>query len=194
MKLLPFLTLGLSSAALAADHAEAPGTQADPSADIADFYAWHTADGTIVAIITVGPLSLPGTAAVYDADTIYTVNIDTDIDQVADIEINARFGQNGNGDWGLQVEGLPGASGTLAGAVETVLEDGNVKAFAGLRDDPFFFDATGFFDTLGTGTLAFTGGDDFAGTNITAIVLEFDTSATTGSSHAVQLWATTGRK
>ena len=195
MKTLSLLVaLGLTGTALAADHGEAPGAAADPAADIADFYAWHTTSGTIVAVITVQPLAVSGDAPLYDADVLYGVHVDTNLDNTADIDIYARFGQNADGDWGVQVENLPGASGAVSGAVDTVITDGDVKVFAGLREDPFFFDAQGFSDTLATASVAFTGTDFFAGYNVLSIVMEFDTAATTGSAHQIQTWATTARK
>ena len=194
MSLLLLSALLGSGTGLAADHAEAPGTQADPAADINDFYAWHTSNGTIVAVISFAPLLSPGTAALYDEDVLYTIHIDTNDDYTPDIEIYARFGQATDGSWGIQVENLPGASGTVSGPVETVLTDGDIKVWAGLREDPFFFDGVGFGNTLATGTVAFTGADAFAGYNVSAIVVEFDTAATTGSAHTIQAWASTARK
>lgn len=195
MKTLSLLmALGLTGTALAADHGEAPAAAADPAADLADFYAWHTASGTIVAVITVQPLAASGDDAMYDADVLYGVHIDTNLDESPDTDIWVRFGQDGDGNWGVQAEGLPGASGSVSGAVETVLEDGGAKVWAGMRDDPFFFDAVGYGDTLATGSVAFTGDDFFAGLNALAIVLEFDTATTVGDAHQIQTWATTGRK
>ena len=47
----------------AADHAEAPGSGADPAADIADFYAWHTDEGKLVIAVTFAGLGAPGDEA-----------------------------------------------------------------------------------------------------------------------------------
>ena len=70
----------------------------------------------------------------------------------------------------------------------------NVKAWAGLREDPFFFDLTGYQETLDTGTIAFDSNrDDFAGTNVTAIVIEMDAAAAAADGTQLQIWATTGR-
>jgi hypothetical protein len=185
------LTLGLAGPALASDHGEAPLAAADPAADIADFYAWHTEDGKIVAVVTFAF----GASATYDADVLYGIHIDNDLDSVSDIDIWARFGQDADGAWGLQVTDLPGSSGVIEGAVETTLTDGDTSAWAGLRDDPFFFDIAGFQDTLATGGIAFDPTrDGFAGLNTTAIVLEMSTDVATAASSQVQMWTTTGRK
>jgi hypothetical protein len=80
-----------------------------------------------------------------------------------------------------------------------------VFVYAGLKDDPFFFDLDGFRDTLTTGDLAFCsvdpacpGGmaprDSLAGTNATAVVIEVNTAdLLMDGSTRFQTWATTGR-
>ncbi len=180
----------------AADHMEAPGALADPAADIADLYTWGTGNGTIVAALTFDGLAAPGEAASWDSDVLYGIHIDSDGDNLADQDIWVRFGQNGAGEWGMQVVGLPGASGDVVGPVETNLEvpeATDLKVFAGRRDDPFFFDLAGYSDTLMTGTLSFTATDAFAGFNATAIVVEMDASAALAGGTTGQLWATTSR-
>ena len=195
------LAIGVMSAVQAADHTEAPGTLLDPAADIDDFYAWHTANGTIIAILTFDGLQAPGGNATYDADVLYGIHIDNDADNVADIDIWVRFALDGQGRWGMQVMNLPGTGAPVWGSVEQVIDAPGGKVYAGLRDDPFFFDFQGFSDTLANGSLFDGGGnlyfdtarDSFAGTNVTAIVLEMDMGAALGGATSLQMWATTGR-
>jgi len=193
--LLALVAIGIY--ALAADHSEAPGTQADQAADIADIYAWHEGN-KLNTILTFAGLAAPvaGQSAMYDTDTIYTVHIDNDLDNASDIDVNVRFGKNSKGEWGVKVENLPGVSEAVVGAVETVLDAGNgMSVFAGLRDDPFFFDLEGFQATLMTGTLSFDGTrDSVAGLNSSAIVLEMDLAAARAGNDKLNVWATTGRK
>lgn len=192
--LITLMAFGLGGTALAADHAEAPGAEADPAADIGDFYAWHTADGTIVAIVTLAAGDSAGTMG-FDADTLTTIHIDNDLDNESDIDILVRFGQNTDGEWGVQFENVPGATGTLSGAVDNAVEDGSVKVYAGYNDDPFFFDITGFLDTLSTAEISFDATrDGFAGLNATVVAVEMDTATATASADSIQMWATTGRK
>jgi len=232
------MTLG-SQEVVAADHADAPGTQADNAADIADFYAWHTDAGKVVAIITFAPLQTAGAEAAYDRDVLYTIHIDNtataagltsggeistnDNDNESDIRINVRFGQNYLGDWGVQVENLPGVDGAIQGGVDTTIDggDGNM-AMAGTFDDPFSFDFEGYEATI-TNAATSTGADDidlafgslaqfldpdnfpkpvvvaapdrFAGTNVHAIVVEFDmaTALNDNADGLLQMWATSSR-
>ncbi|MEO0600567.1 MAG: DUF4331 family protein [Myxococcota bacterium] len=178
----------------AADHTEAPGAAADPAADIADFYAWVDG-GRLTSVITFAGLTAAGGAPTYDADVLYTIHVDNDGDNVSDVDVLVRFGQNAAGDWGVQASGLPGASGPLEGAVETTLTGESFELYAGLRDDPFFFDLAGYSDTLSTGTLSFDSTrDSFAGTNVTAIVLEGPADAWLDGGTSLNVWTTTARK
>ncbi len=205
----------------AADHADAPLTADDTAADIADLYAWHTDRGTIVVIMTFAGLRGPGSDPVYDTDTLYTIHIDNtanpvekaqytdnDNDNVSDIDINVRFGQNNLGEWGVQFNDVPGAAdATFDGPVQTELTNGVVTAMAGDFDDPFFFDFEGFLATrdnllddaspIDVGFASVVKGaavDAFEGTNVMAIVVEFDAAIAVDRNAAnfVQIWASTG--
>ncbi|NNE08711.1 MAG: DUF4331 family protein [Gemmatimonadetes bacterium] len=203
-KLLTALTLallaGTPALTRAADHMEAPGTQADPAADIADVYAWHDA-GRLVTAITFAGLRAPvaGQDGTYDEDVLYEVRIGRDggtfpTTYEADVKIGIRFAQE-NGNWTVTASNVPGTTGDVTGAVGTVIDDQNVQLYAGLRDDPFFFDLEGFNNTLATGTLMFDSTrDSVAGLNCTAIVLEMDLSSAAGGGSNLYIWATTSRK
>jgi len=193
MKLVLITALFASSTAFAADHAEAPTAAADPAADIADLYAWF--DGTDVRFaLTFAGLGAPGAAATYDADMLYQIHIDNDGDTMADHSIEVRFGQNDAGEWGVQASGVPGADAPISGPVEVAAGSGGPRVWAGLREDPFFFDLTGFNETLSTGTVAFDSTrDDLAGTNVTAIVIEAARADLDGGTDTINVWATTSR-
>ncbi|HRI08431.1 MAG TPA: DUF4331 family protein [Nannocystaceae bacterium] len=179
----------------AADHVDAPATTADAAADITDVYAWHTDQGTLVAVIDFAGLLEVGQPAVYDGKVVYGLHVDNDGDNVADQDVWVRFGENGAGEWGVQVSGLPGNATPVVGPVEQVIDAGlGQKVFAGLRDDPFFFDLQGYKETLMTGTLSFDSTrDSFAKLNVSAIVLEISLDGIAGGSQELQVWATTRR-
>jgi len=195
-RILIFLGLTLFSlAGFSADHSEAPGSSADPAADIADFYAWHQA-GKLTTVTTFGGLKVPepGQTGLYDDRVRYIVNIDNDGDSVADIKATAHFFKK-DGNWKIQVSDLPGSTGPVWGDVESLIGNGGNKIYAGLRDDPFFFDFQGFQDTLATATISFDNTrDSFAGTNVTAIVLQMDLAdSLQGQTGPLKIWATTER-
>jgi hypothetical protein len=200
------LTVVFGGHVFAADHREAPGTQADKPADISDVYAWNTDDDTIVAMINFAGFSEAGSPATYDPDVLYGLHIDNDGDNMPDIDVWVRFGQNMAGDWGLQVVNLPGADAVpdpaicgaapgQCGPVETVLDTGaGTRIWAGYADDPFFFDLDGFQATLMSGTVSFSNmNDSFATLNVMSIVMEMDAAAAYGGEANLQLWATTSR-
>lgn len=189
-------------ATMAADHLDPPA-RTDPSvdptpdraADIADLYAWHTNDSVILALTFAGPqaTSQPGT---YDRDVLYTINLSNAAPRTtADVPIRVRFGPgNVAGSYGVSIEGIPGVSGSLSGAVETDLTKDGVTARAGLFDDPFFFDLQGFKDTAATGTLSFDAARDFfAGQNLTGVVIEIPKNRIANGDNPVDVWATTAR-
>ena len=93
----------------------------------------------------------------------------------------------------MQVSGLPGGRPLVTGPVETTIDAGmGLRVYAGLRDDPFFFDLDGFNKTLQTSTLSFDSKHDtFATTNVTAIVVEMSTDALVGNGKTFRLWAST---
>jgi hypothetical protein len=185
-----------TSGVFAADHLEAPGTQMDTAADLTDLYAWH-ADDKIVAVVDFDGLQGPGSTGTYDPDVLYGIHIDNNNDNEPDIDVWVRFGQNGAGDWGVQVVGLPGADATVEGPVDEVLDAGaGLRVFAGPREDPFFFDLDGYQATLMSSTLSFNADNDtFAGTNVTAIVVEMDAAAAAdGNPAPLRIWTTSGRK
>ena len=193
---MPFaIGLVIWQGADAADHLD-PSTgrlAASTSDDIADVYFFHDA-GQCVAVLTYGGPAMPAAdqAAVIDEDVLYGIHIDEDADNTADVDIWARFGANSDGEYGVQLTNVPGASGVIEGAIETELSDGDIKAWAGLREDPFFFDLDGFTTTISTGDLAFDPTRDFfAGQNVSAIVVEFACSDL--GSTTFNVWGTSSR-
>jgi hypothetical protein len=215
----------VSFAVLSADHADGPGTDTDFAADIADVFLFPSPESAtkLVAAITFGgrpaPRSRVDGTFYCDPDVLYTFNIDRadslgNFDSVPDVRIFARFGKNSVGQCGLQLENVPGAGGTFSGPIEQVFfTTSGIRAFAGLRNDPFFFDFEGFVALLGTfaapgqnGDLvsAFRLGgnqprrDSFKGRNASAIVFEIDLESVApkgpgGLRPKLRVWATTGR-
>jgi len=185
---------------VAGDHHEAPMAEMDPAADIADLYAWHEGGNLIIGLSWAGYTlreSPENTVPMLDADVLYGLHIDTDNDNIPDHDIYARFGQDDAGNWGVQVENLPGATEPVSGPIETNIDaGGGAQIYAGIRDDPFFFDSDGFRTTLMTGTISVDNTRDFAlFQNATMLVVEVPlASLEGGGASAFQVWATTARK
>jgi len=188
---LATLMLAINTTLYAADHQEAPTATARLSADIGDYFAWHD-DSNLNLVLTYGTFAAPSLPATYNRDELYGFHFDTSEtpDGVSEIDIYARFSQDTDGNWGIQVSGI-GAQ-ALEGAIETQLSNGQMTVWAGLADDPFFFDQAGFNETVTTGTLSFDPtNDDVAGLNVTAISIQLPIAAIVASGDSFQTWATT---
>jgi hypothetical protein len=131
----------------------------------------------------------------------YNFNIDSNGDAVTDLNLRVRFGEpaaNGSQPFELRRNGqvlISTAQGrsTAFGASPNIVKVGDVKAFAGRRDDPFFFDLAAF---LGLNGRSFCDGhqtDFFAGRNVSSIVLELPSRMLTAepSRPAIGVWAST---
>lgn len=218
------LALAVSAAVMSADHAESPGADADPAADLADIFIFPSPESAskTVAAITFGGRAAPRSridGSFYcDPRVLYTLHIDRadaagNFDSVADVKVLARLARDQDGNCGLQLENVPGAGGTFSGKVESVFTSpGGMRAFAGLRNDPFFFDAEGYAALVASfagagqsgdvvGAFRLGGGqarrDSFAFRNVSAIVFEMSNDvlapAVGGVRPKVRVWGTTGR-
>jgi len=175
----------------ASDHQEAPGATAQLVADIGDYYVWHEGEN-LNLVMTFGTFAAPEAPASFDSTILYGFHFDTSVpaDGVADLEFFARFAQDDVGDYGVQVFGLGEAP--LEGLVDTILSNDDLMVWSGVADDPFFFDQTGFNETVATGVLAFDPTrDDVAGLNVTAIVVQLPTASILSDGTALQTWVTT---
>ncbi len=218
------LALAVSAAVMSADHAESPGADADPAADLADIFIFPSPESATktVAAITFGGRSAPRSridGSFYcDPRVLYTLHIDRadaagNFDSVADVKVFARLARDQDGNCGLQLENVPGAGGTFSGKTESVFtSSGGMRAFAGLRNDPFFFDAEGYAALVASfagtgqsgdvvGAFRLSGGqarrDSFAFRNVSTIVFEMSNDALApavgGVRPKVRVWGTTGR-
>ncbi len=186
--------------AQAADHLDPSPRVGNPignAADIADVYAWNTdtaANGgnLVLAMTFAGPV--PQNTFTGDRDVLYGIHIDSaDAAFDPDVDIWVRFAQDSKGNWGYQIEGIPGASGPVIGLVGSAVDLGGAKAYCGVREDPFFFDLMGFQTTLMTGNLAFDNTRDFfAGLNVSSIIIEIPLRALPGSG-PYRIWGTSAR-
>lgn len=174
-----------------ADHTDPPAVSGLRDKDITDIYAFHPPGwgrrrrqrrSKMVLVLAVNPLSPAGTRQFFSDDAEYQILVDTDGDADGDIEIEFKFVEPEGRDQRFEFE-IDGDGWEIEGGGRTnrtVREDG-VKVFAGLRDDPFFFD-------LGVLGPTPTGKDTFAGTNVSAIVLEVPTTLLTPDGPNIGVW------
>ncbi len=185
---------------LASDHDEAPLVKEDAAQDITDLYVFDSGGGTTTIIVCWAGFNdsrpQPDAEGVYDADALYTIWIDNNGDNGADHAIYWRYGRNAADEVGIQWTGIPGAEPTVTGPVESVFEAGDgARVWSGHADDPFFFDAQGYLETLDSGAVSFMNNRDFlAGLNVTAAAIEINTALLQDGDSPMQFWVTAARK
>ena len=210
--------------ASAADHLDAPAAKADHRVDITDVYAFKAGAGHTTLVLNVDGLLTPadGKVAAYRKDALYELKIDRNQDGKADLAYRVRFSSaitNGDGSKTQayvvrRATGARAASNTWTGkvvatglttpykhGVKTAHVKGGGSVFAGVRDDPFFFDLPGFVEfknqllggstNLGTLLGGFTATDTFAGTNVLSIAIRLPNAKLGGSGNSIGVFATT---
>lgn len=208
------LGLGAIGYVAASDHKDGPITTENPAIDIADMYAFRSpADpGKVVLVMTVHGFIPPAEAGSvsFDPNLLYQFKIDTNGDAVADRVIQAQASGTGAG----QTVEFRGPAAPLTTGSESrlltaespvrvrftstgepeVASGGGMRVFAGVRDDPFFFDFARYqqIDAGKAEGFRNPGLDTFAGTNVLALVVEVPASAL-GANPEIGVWATVGR-
>lgn len=188
--------LGLATAGLAgllliimpatgADHADAPLVSARDDQDIADLYVFRgETSGSVAMILSVRSFTFPGDTPVFDTGTVYEFKVDQDGDATADVAYRMSFGaadtdgvqtitvrraDTGAEDFANTGEEIASGATTAPGDSPNVIEEGDVRVFAGLRDDAFFFDTNAFLLGL---KFQEPGVNFYTGFNSLAIVIE----------------------
>ena len=190
-----------------ADHGDAPLAKANHAEDLADVYAFAGSGTNVVFVMTVNPLTMPGDTPAFDSAGLYQFRIDNNGDAVPDVTYNVTFAAAASdGTQAVTVKKATGAAAdalsdsgtnvitgksTAGTAAAHVDSSGSVKLFAGLRDDPFFFDLNAFKAGLAFRT---PGNNFFKGLNASAIVLEVPASGFLASGKtAAGVWAVTSK-
>lgn len=191
-----------------ADHGDGPLNMANPTADIADIYAFRSAanaNNVVLALDFNGliPPSDNMTRGVFDSGVQFQLHVDRNADLLDDATVTIRATNNPQQ---IIIEGL-GAPITAPitppnAAAPIITDTGGVKVFAGLRDDPFFFNVVAFRAFVANPQLPAKGlrpasmgdpSDTFAGTNVLAVVMELPATVLTGAKDAnsgtVKVWA-----
>ncbi len=190
----------------AADHTDPPDLSSDTAADIGDYYAWHDGDNLIVVLTVAGNADpVAGQQPDFDRDVLYGIHFSEGADASpsfsATADIWVRFGEDSDGNVGMQITNFPGADAAVEGAVgSTINVSSGGQAWAGLADDPFFFDLEGFNNLVSTGAATSfasldtgTPRDTLMGQNASVIVLEFPADEVANSDGVIHTWATTSR-
>jgi hypothetical protein len=147
------LALGIPIAALAADHGDAPSAAREPTADITDLYAWMTSDATKLNLVAaVSPDASPGDT--FSDAVIYQFSVSSSAAFGEDQEstpITCKFIDGTNIECWAGNDYVVGDPSDPAGIVS---DNGGLRVFAGLRDDPFFLEYNGFNNAINAANAA----------------------------------------
>ncbi len=193
MKLNKLLITGLLSFSIntgfAADHNEAPQVRIDPAADINDLYTFINPNDSDELILAATYVPFAGSGSKFSDAVEYNFNISNDANNYkvltctfdVDDMVSCAF------DGGTPVTGNIG---------DTIQGD-SMRVYTGLRDDPFFFDAVAFGQTVATLQPQFTnpGSNTFLGLDTLAIVIGIDKSVLTNNNAdpTLSIYSTTNR-
>lgn len=216
--LLAAVALIIGSTALrvgAADHLDAPTVKKDGRIDINDIYVFQGQNAANTALVmTVNPAAGLLSPTTFRPGALYEFKVDTGTNAIEDIALRVKFGGvRSDGSQSVQVlratgsQARSGGGGSPIGHGSTgqvIQLAGGGRAWAGLADDPFFFDLARFqtfkATLLAGGGLADLGGlvdctrtnpaptDFFLGLNLTAIVIELPDAALGGT---IRVWGET---
>jgi hypothetical protein len=140
----------VTGAVLAADHADGPAASLDKTADIADLFSWAAADGkTTYFALDLGKDMQAGSkfsnAVKYVFHTASMPAYGAAPSAVKNLDIICTFDAASVQKASCWVGGAPVkdfVSGDASSPISS--SSGKLKLFAGLRDDPFFFNLDGF--------------------------------------------------
>src|SRR5437870_3840640 len=205
--------LGVTRWIKASDHKDSALLAADHAADIADVYTFKSPvnPDNVVLVMTVSGFIPPSEASTtfFDPNVLYQWKIDNSGDAVEDLVIQAFVTGTGGhqvmhfrgpakaseiGSTSRVIEGPETATVAVSNTATPIAATRNgMTVFAGVRDDPFFFDLVQFKKIIAGQATSFRnpGVDTFAGTNVLAIVVELPSSMLGGTKLGV--WGSTSR-
>jgi len=215
-------------AVTASDHQDTPLVELSPRYDVNDVYAFPAPGNSSHTVLVLGtsspitPAQTPSFTFGTRDQELYQIKIDNTGDAREDLVFQITFtGKAGKQKVTLRGPVSPNQTGTMntlaggkqiKGYTNTVIQSGDIKLFAGPRDDPFFIDLEAFFrvlpdrrpetgplSTVTQGPLTFRPVGDavdyLRGINDMAIVIELPTSmiANASTNGRFGVWGTTSR-
>lgn len=202
MRLLRYFVVlasfGMVSQGFAADHTDGPGVQAAAEADINDLYAFVSPDdpNKLVFIMTVNPFS--GLDATPSDAVDYTFHVNAIGGEAGWQAVRCWYGADGNFSCDA------GAGVSASGAYGERADGDSISVWAGVSDDPFFFDLAAF-GNVGNPDADFQfclldpermQEDALAGANVIGIVVEINKAIFVDGleDQRVAVYATTARR
>ena len=187
------MATALVPAANAADHRDGPLASGDPAADLNDIYLFVNPNDPTETIITTTVFPDAPAGAKFSDAVNYRLFIDNGAANGA-IEISCGFGSGGAT---FNCNGPTTSALSVSGRVEQTVVAGDFRVFAGLTDDPFFFDVDRFNAVrLGQATgFRNPGVNGFGNFNTLSIVMGIKNNRLTnnGANPVLRVWAANDR-
>jgi uncharacterized protein DUF4331 len=133
---------------LAADHGDSPSAAAsnEPTADITDLYAWMSNDDKLNLVMAVNPDAGPNAHFSEAVTYVFYISSSAGYGQPQQNDrVICKFVDQTNIECWLGNEYVVGDPSARQGIVS---DNGGMRVFAGLRDDPFFLEYTGFANAV----------------------------------------------
>lgn len=191
------LAIGLAPLGVgAADHLDSPTVSALGSTDLTDVYAYSTNDSTrtvLIANVNPGAGVLPNSTTLFGTGVQYNITVDTNGDANPDVTYLLRFAAGSPQTVKIWRNGVLWGAGTTG---QTIVLASGTKLWAGLRDDPFFFDLDAFKGNIlgaSNGRMLCDANkvDFFKGLNVSSIVLLVPNAELGGNGKTVGVSANT---
>jgi Domain of unknown function (DUF4331) len=199
-------TLAMAPLTPAADQRDTPALTsfARGGVDIGDLYVFRSPSNAnnTVFIMTLGSFVGAKTRAAFKPGVHYEFRVDTNFDFSTDLIISVRFKEpRAGGKQALRVTRSQGFDTTFEIATgdtnTTIPLEGGGQFKAGVFDDPFFFDQSGFDSTFIKGEPGFPRAPGTAknfygpNANVLAIAMEIPSNSIAPGSTVVGVWART---
>ncbi|MEO6064485.1 MAG: DUF4331 family protein, partial [Lysobacterales bacterium] len=185
--------LSVASAVVwSADHRDGPLATGDPAADLNDIYLFNNPRDASELILATTYVPAANSNSRFSDAVQYRTFIDNGAAGGSQV-ITCTFTMSG-----IRYS-CSNASGSLSvqGNLNTTTQNGNMRVYAGLRDDPFFFDVAAFNRTRAAVAPRFTnpGVNGFGAFNTLAIVFGIKSTALTnaGANPILKVWGSTTR-
>lgn len=196
----------------ASDHGDAPAVSGKTT-DITDLYVYQSPTNSSNLVFTgnvQGLLSPTATkTATFDENTLIEFKIDNTGDNVEDLVIQCVYKGGKMYIYGPYKPKDTGSTSVIEGKASAIVDvtpytattpivakaSNGIIAFAGPRDDPFFFDIGAYVKVVTGAATAFDnpGSDSLAGTNVMSVVLEVPKSLL-NSTGKINVWLDTKQK
>ena len=142
------LSAVLAQAVFAADHRDGPAVRSDPAADINDLFAWSSSDASMVNLaMTVFPFAAAGARFSDQVQYVFHTSSRAGFGAAASSEVDVLCQFDAQQRVECWIGDQEYVNGDAGGSTGLSSSDGRVRVFAGLRNDPFYFNLNGFNST-----------------------------------------------